>query len=225
MRAEASAPPRRFRLIVFDWDGTLADSTALIVFALREACRDLGVAIPDEASARHVIGLGLDDALGHVAPAVPPARYPELSARYRHHFLSRDAQIPLFDGVREMLVELEERGFLLAIATGKSRGGLTRALAQQGIAGHFVATRCADEGFAKPHPEMLLHLFARTGVGPEETVMVGDTTHDLELARNAGVAALAVSYGAHPRAGLAQYAPRALLDSPQALHRWLCANA
>jgi phosphoglycolate phosphatase len=225
MRAEAAMPPQRFRLIVFDWDGTLADSTALIASSIREACRDLGVAIPDEAAARYVIGLGLDEALRHVAPAVPPARYPELSIRYRHHFLSRDAHIPLFDGIRGMLAELESRGFFLAIATGKSRRGLMRALEQQGIAGHFVATRCADEGHAKPHPGMLLHLLERLGVAAAETVMIGDTTHDLELARNAGVPALAVSYGAHPREALARHAPLALLDSPLALDEWLRDNA
>jgi phosphoglycolate phosphatase len=225
MPLERSAPPRRFRLIVFDWDGTLADSTALIVTSLREACRDLGVAIPDEAAARYVIGLGLDDALRHVAPEVPPARYPELTARYRTHFLSRDAEVPLFEGVGAMLAELETRGFLLAIATGKSRRGLIRALAQQGIAGHFVATRCADEGLAKPHPDMLLHLLGLTGVRAAEALMIGDTTHDLELARNAGTSALAVAYGAHSRTSLSHLSPLALIDSPSVLREWLRDNA
>jgi phosphoglycolate phosphatase-like HAD superfamily hydrolase len=147
----------RFPLIVFDWDGTLVDSTALIVASIREACRAIGAAVPDEDRARHVIGLGLYDALHHVVPDVPPARYPELSARYREHFVARDAEIPLFAGMRDLLVELEGRGHLLAIATGKSRHGLERALEQQQIGHHFAATRCADEGFAKPHPDMLLH--------------------------------------------------------------------
>ena len=218
-------PPRRFRLIVFDWDGTLVDSTALIVSSLREACRDLGVALPDEAIARHVIGLGLEEALRQGVPAVPRTRYPELAARYRHHYLGRDADVPLFAGVDAMLQELEARGFLLAIATGKSRRGLTRALEQQGVGGRFAATRCADEGFGKPHPGMLWQLFEHTGVAPGDALMVGDTTHDLELARNAGALALAVSYGAHPREGLAARAPLAVVDSPQALRSWLEANA
>lgn len=222
---EGCDPPRRFRLIVFDWDGTLVDSTELIAVSLREACRDIGAAVPDLSTARHVIGLGLDDALRVAAPAVPRGRYPELTARYRHHFVSRDAEVPLFPGIRAMLQELDDRGFLLAIATGKSRRGLARALEQQGIGGHFAATRCADEGFAKPHPGMLEHLFAQTGVGPGESLMVGDTSHDLELARNAGTPAVAVSYGAHPREGLARHASLAMVDSPQALRQWLAANA
>jgi phosphoglycolate phosphatase len=124
-----------------------------------------------------------------------------------------------------MLAELDARGFLLAIATGKSRRGLARALAQQGIGNFFVATRCADEGPAKPHPDMLFHLMERTGAGAGETLMIGDTTHDLDLARNAGVRALAVTYGAHPPAGLARLQPLAMLGSVTALRLWLRANA
>ena len=126
-----SARCRRFRLIVFDWDGTLVDSTQLIASSIRAACRDLGLPVPSRASARHVIGLGLEDALRLVAPALPLARYGELALRYRHHFVLRDAEIPLFPGVRPMLQELEDGGALLAIATGKSRRGLDRALQQQ----------------------------------------------------------------------------------------------
>jgi phosphoglycolate phosphatase len=221
--AAAEGAPRlgRYRLIVFDWDGTLADSTALIVASIQAACRDIGAAVPDEGTARHVIGLGLADALRQVAPGVPPSRYPELSVRYREHFLSADADIPLFPGVRELLVELEGRGCRLAIATGKSRSGLDRALEQQRIAEHFVATRCADEGEPKPHPEMLLELMQRTQTAPRDTLMIGDTTHDIELARNAGTDALAVSYGAHPVDRLERLAPLALLDSIAALRGWL----
>ena len=171
--------PRRFRFVVFDWDGTLADSTAIIADALQQACRDVGEPVPDDVDARYVIGLGLADALRHVAPDLPPERHPELVARYRHHYLARDAAIPLFAGVREMLAELDAAGYLLGVATGKSRAGLDRALAQHGIGGFFAATRCADEGFPKPHPDMLLHLMERVGAGPGETLMIGDTTHDL----------------------------------------------
>ena len=128
-------------------------------------------------------------------------------------------------GAREMLAELEGRGFLLAIATGKSRVGLDRALAQQRIAHRFVASRCADEGFPKPHPDMLLALMDRVGVEAAETLMIGDTTHDLELARNAGVSALAVSYGAHAVAGFAELSPIATVNSIAELKAWLAANA
>lgn len=217
--------PRRFRLLVFDWDGTLADSTAIISNAIQQACRDLELPAPAEADARFVIGLGLGDALRHVAPGLPVADYPRLSERYRYHYLARDPEIPLFAGAREMLDELDARGFLLAIATGKSRVGLTRALQQHGLADRFVASRCADEGFPKPHPDMLLTLMDRCGVAPGETLMIGDTTHDLELARNAGARALAVTYGAHTPAGLASLAPLATLASIAELRAWLKSNA
>lgn len=222
--ADARAP-RRFALLVFDWDGTLADSTGLIAGCLQGACADLGLPVPADADARHVIGLGLADALRHVAPTLPRDRYAELTARYRDRFLARDGEIALFAGVREMLDELDAAGHLLAIATGKSRAGLARALAQQRIAGRFVATRCADEGFPKPHPDMLLHLMDRTGVAAESTLMIGDTTHDLELARNAGAAAIAMTHGAHPGAELSRLAPLAAVDSIAALREWLRANA
>ena len=215
---------RRFRVVVFDWDGTLADSTALIAAAIQQACRDIGEPVPDDTTARYVIGLGLADALAHVAPGLAPERHRDLAIRYRHHYLTGDPKIPLFAGAREMLDELNGAGLLLGVATGKTRAGLNRALEQQGIADRFVATRCADEGFPKPNPDMLLHLMDRVGAEPRETLMIGDTTHDLELARNAGVAAVAVSYGAHASAGLAKCDPLALLHTIDELRRWLQAN-
>lgn len=225
MSPSAEVVSRRFRFIVFDWDGTLADSTTLIADSLRCACRDLGLPVPSELDARFVIGLGLTDALRHVAPTLGRERYPDLAARYRHHYLAQDDRIELYDGVREMLAELEASGYVLGVATGKSRAGLDRALAQQRIANHFAATRCADEGFPKPHPEMLLHLMEAVGAAPHETLMIGDTTHDLELARNAGASALAVAYGAHAPDGLERMAPLATVHSIRELREWLSANA
>jgi phosphoglycolate phosphatase len=216
---------RRYRLIVFDWDGTLADSTAIIAAAIQEACRDVGEPVPDNVSARFVIGLGLAEALSHVAPALPVERHPELSARYRHHYLSRDPEIPLFEGVRALLDDLHARGFMLAVATGKTRVGLDRALASNALAARFHATRCADEGRPKPHPDMLLHLMERLGVAPPQTLMIGDTTHDLELARAAGVDAVAVAYGAHEPVGLAAAGPLATVHSIAELRAWLDQNA
>ncbi len=216
--------PRRYRFVVFDWDGTLADSTAIIAGALQAACRDIGEPVPDDTAARFVIGLGLGDALRQVAPQLPPARYPELSARYREHYLARDPDIPLFAGARELVAGLDAAGYLLGIATGKTRTGLDRSLTQQSLAHHFVATRCADEGFPKPNPDMLLHLMDRVGAAPGETLMIGDTTHDLDLARNAGVAAVAVAYGAHGHEGLAAGAPLATVHSVRELARWLAVH-
>jgi phosphoglycolate phosphatase len=216
---------RRFRFVVFDWDGTLADSAALIAHSIQAACRDIGEPAPDDATARYVIGLGLADMLRHIAPGLAPDRQRDLTERYRHHYLGADTRIPLFAGVPQMLDQLDGSGCLLGVATGKSRAGLIRAFEQQRIGHRFAATRCADEGRPKPHPDMLLYLMDRVGADPRETLMVGDTTHDIELARNAGVAAVAVSYGAHPSADLVRLDPLALVHSVAELRRWLCANA
>jgi phosphoglycolate phosphatase len=215
---------RRYDLIVFDWDGTLADSTAIIARSIREALRDMGEAVPDEMAARYVIGLGLADALRTVAPALPPGRHPELVAHYRKRYLAAEQDIPLFEGAAELLGELDRAGYLLGVATGKSRMGLDRVLTKNGLATRFHATRCADEGRPKPHPDMLLHVMDRLGVAPDATLMVGDTTHDLLLAKNAGVAAVAVTYGAHERGPLASLAPVGTVHSIAELAAWLRDN-
>jgi len=223
--ASDAVPSRRFRLIVFDWDGTLVDSTGLIAQSLQQACREIGAPVPDEGSARHVIGLGLRDALRYAAPALAEERYPELAGRYREHYVAGEREIHLFGGVRELLDELDAAGFLLAVATGKGRAGLERALALQGLTHRFFATRCADEGHPKPHPDMLLHLMERAGAGPEATLMIGDTSHDLELARSAGAAAVAVTWGAHPADGLTDFGALATVHSIAELRQWLRQNA
>lgn len=211
----------RYELIVFDWDGTLLDSAAAIVSAIQLACRDLGTPEPDAETARHVIGLGLADALRKAVPALDPSRHMELAERYRFHYLSRDHELALFEGSAEMLEELHGRGHMLGIATGKSRAGLDRALAHSGLARWFHATRCADECHAKPHPDMLLELMDEFGVEPQRTVMIGDTTHDLLMARNAGVAAVAVTFGAHPADVLRAENPADCVTSTAELADWL----
>jgi phosphoglycolate phosphatase len=213
-----------YELVIFDWDGTLMDSTRVIAGSLQDACRDLGIAVPSERDARFVIGLGAADTFNHVAPALDAEGRARLAERYRHHFLAREHQSPLYDGVPEMLSDLHVRGRRLAVATGKARRGLERALDSTGLRRWFEATRCADEGFAKPHPDMLLMLMDITGVEPRHALMVGDTTHDLELAANAGVDAVAVSYGAHDEALLATRPAKARVASVDQLHRWLSEN-
>jgi len=210
-----------FELLVFDWDGTLMDSTAVIVASLQAACADLGLAVPSEERARHIIGLGLNDAMAHVLPQVEAAEYPRVVERYRHHFRLRDPQTPLFPGAEQALRALGATGHLLAVATGKSRRGLDRALEKTGLRPVFHATRCGDESAGKPDPGMLHELISMLGAVPARTLMIGDTTHDLEMARNAGVASLAVSYGAHPRSQLETLNPLECLDSPEELWRWL----
>ena len=210
--------------MIFDWDGTLMDSTSVIAAALQSACRDVGIAVPTERDARFVIGLGAADTFRHVAPELGPEGQRALAERYRHHFLSNEHQAPLYEGVREMLADLHGRGRRLAVATGKARRGLDRALDATGLRPWFEATRCADEGFAKPHPDMLLMLMDMTGVEPRNALMVGDTTHDLELAANAGVEAIAVSYGAHDEELLATRPALARCASVAELHRWLASH-
>jgi phosphoglycolate phosphatase len=213
-----------YELLIFDWDGTLMDSTALIASSLRSACEDVGVTVPSERDARFVIGLGLADTFSHVAPALDEEGRRRLSERFRHHFLAREHEAPLYPGVREMLADLHARGRRLAVATGKARRGLDRVLDATGLARWFEATRCADEGFAKPHPDMLLMLMDMTGVEPRRALMVGDTTHDLELATNAGVDAISVSYGAHDEELLATRPAKARVSTVGDLHRWLNEN-
>jgi phosphoglycolate phosphatase len=214
-----------YDLIVFDWDGTLMDSTRVISKSLQSACGDIGIAVPSDSDALYVIGLGIADTLRHVAPDLDEAGQRRLSERYRHHFLAREHEAPLYDGVLELLSDLHGRGRRLAVATGKARRGLERALDSTGLRPWFEATRCADEGFAKPHPDMLLMLLDITGVEPARAVMVGDTTHDLELAANAGIDAVAVSYGAHDEKLLATRPARARCGSVAELHRWLATHA
>ena len=214
-----------YELVIFDWDGTLMDSTRLIARSLQNACRDVGTPVPSERDALFVIGLNVAATFDHVAPDLDAAGRERLAERYRHHFLANEHEAPLYDGVREMLSELRGRGRRLAVATGKARRGLERALDATGLRAWFEATRCADEGFAKPHPGMLLTLLEATGVDPERALMVGDTTHDLELAANAGVDAVAVSYGAHHEELLATRAARTRCASVGELHRWLTKHA
>ena len=216
---------RRFDLIVFDWDGTLMDSAGAIVDAIGAACCDLGVAAPPVTRARHVIGLGLHDALRHAVPTLAESDYPRMVERYRHHYLSRDGELTLFAGMFELITALAAEGRWLAVATGKSRVGLNRVLESTGLGAFFHSTRCADECFSKPHPAMLEEIMDELGVARERTLMVGDTTHDLDMARNAGVAALAVSFGAHPREALEAAKPLAIIDAPDAVADWLRIHA
>ncbi len=217
--------PRKFELLVFDWDGTLMDSAASIAESLQAACAELDLPVPSMTQARHVIGLGLTDAMKYLLPDLPRAEYAKVVDRYRVHFLRRDGGTTLFPGAATMIRELHGAGFLLAVATGKSRRGLDRALAATGVGEYFHTTRCADEGFAKPHPGMLQAVMENLMATPAATLMIGDTTHDLEMAQAAGVAALAVSYGAHEREALVRQQPLAIIDTPPALHDWLVLHA
>lgn len=214
----------RYELVVFDWDGTLIDSAGTIVECIQESARDMGLEVPARERASHVIGLGLHDSLRLAVPSLRAEQYMEFVAHYRRHFLAREDRMLLFDGVRELLGELAASR-PLAIATGKSRRGLDRALDAGGLRRFFAASRCADETNPKPHPAMLLELMAQLSVPKERTLMIGDTSHDLEMARAAGVDALAVTYGAHPEPGLRACGPVECIPSVPELKRWLARNA
>lgn len=216
---------KQFDLIVFDWDGTLMDSTAAIVKSIQAAAYDLGLPVPDNHAAAYVIGLGLQEALKMAMPDLEPKHYPRMIERYRHHYLSRDHDLTLFDGVREMLDDLSQRGYLMAVATGKSRLGLNRSLSESGLASLFDATRCADETFSKPHPAMLQELTAQLRQDMARTVMIGDTTHDLLMANNAGASGIAVHYGAHPERMLSECNPVYSANNVAELHDWLRKHA
>jgi phosphoglycolate phosphatase len=215
----------RYSLIVFDWDGTLLDSAGGIVECIQEAARDLRLPVPARETASHVIGLGLHDSLRAAVPTLPEDQYREFAEAYRRHFLARQGSMALFPGVRELLQDLHAAGYRLAVATGKSRRGLDHALDSTALRRYFAASRCADETNPKPHPAMLLELMAHFAAAPGQSLMVGDTSHDLEMARSAGVDAVAVTYGAHPGDALRALAPRACVASVPELRAWLTTNA
>ena len=217
--------PKQFDLLIFDWDGTLMDSAGVIVDSIQRACVGIGLPAPSDRASRQIIGLGLTQALQALLPDLPADDYPRLVERYRHHYLGRDDQIPLFAGVDSGIRELHASGFQLAVATGKSSLGLARALEASRLGAWFAATRCADQTHSKPHPAMVLELIDELGADPARTLVIGDTSHDLLMASNAGVASLGVTYGAHEAGDLHPHAPLALLDSFAEVHAWLNTNA
>ena len=211
---------RRYSLLVFDWDGTIIDSASTIAQCIQQAAADLGLQVPTREQASHVIGLGLHDALRHAVPGLPPERVPEFVERYREHFRAREHEMGLFAGMRDLLESLHAKK-VLGIATGKSRRGLDRSLEATRLKPYFRASRCADETHPKPHPAMLLELMGELDVPAAGALMIGDTSHDLEMARAAGVDALAVTYGAHAEQNLRSCGPRACVGSVQELGQWL----
>lgn len=215
---------RRFDLIAFDWDGTLFDSTQIIVRCIQEAVRDVGGVVPSQEAAAYVIGMALMPALAHAAPDVPPEKYPELGNRYRYHYLRLQDELSLFEGILPLLDDLRTRGHLLTVATGKSRRGLNDALQSAALRGVFDGSRTADETAGKPHPLMLQELMAEFDVPPERVLMIGDTTHDLQMALNAGCASVGVAYGAHDPKTFVPLRPLEVAYTVQGLHDWLRAN-
>lgn len=216
---------RPFDLIAFDWDGTLFDSTAIITRCIQAAVVDVGGSKPSDKDAAYVIGLGLMQALAHAAPDVPSSKYAELGVRYKHHYAAHQNDIALFDGVLPMLAELKARNYVLAVATGKSRRGLNDVLRTSELHGLFHASRTADETAGKPHPLMLQELMQEFGVPAHRVLMVGDTTHDLQMALNAGCPSVGVSYGAHEPSAFAELKPLFVAHTAAELQTWFATHA
>lgn len=217
--------PRSYQLLVFDWDGTLSDSLRFIVAAVRGAIRDMDLPARDEDEIRGIIGLGLFDASNRLFPGMSEPDCHRLAENYRQHYriLAADP-VPLYPGAAEIIPALHEQGYMLAVATGKSRRGLNQALGDSGLSRYFALTRCADETFSKPHPQMLEELMDLAGVSAAETLMIGDSEHDMQMARNAGVEAVALAHGALPASRLLEFQPVACFEALHELPPWLASG-
>ena len=210
----------KIKLIVFDWDGTLMDSEAQIVACLHAAIADLGLEPMDDETVKNVIGLGLREAIDTLVPGRDMEFHQTFVDYYRKYWFQSEASV-LFEGVRDVLDTFRQQDLLLGVATGKARHGLERVLGETGLASCFHATRCADEAPSKPHPQMLLDIITKLDVLPKETLMVGDTEYDMEMATNAGVARIAVRTGVHSEERLNRHAPLVCLERLIDMPMWL----
>lgn len=221
MHVAQHALTQPIELVIFDWDGTVVDSTPTITHAIREACRDIGISVPAEQDASYVIGLGLQDALSRVAPNLSAAQQASLTDRFRHHYLSRDQSLRPFPGMTALFEGLRRAGTPLAVATGKSRVGLERAFDATQTRHYFDTSRCADESDPKPEPTMVFEICEELGISPSAALVVGDTTHDIGMAHSAGARAVAVTYGAHPLETLLRAEPMHTVHSVNELQQWM----
>ena len=216
---------KNFDLIVWDWDGTLADSTGMIARALVAAAEQVGLPTLALDKARNIIGLGLRESINTLFGEISDEQAQALATHYRSNYFAGEQDIPLFDGAQKLITELGRRGYKQAVATGKGRRGLNLALQRISVAKYFHATRTVDECFSKPHPQMLDELMELMVVTPERTLMIGDSTYDLQMAQNAGVQSLAVTFGAHPSEKLLKYHPKGIFNTFGDLSEWLLNNA
>lgn len=215
---------KKYSAIVFDWDGTVMDSTHSIVVSIQSACADLELPVPDARDAAWVIGLSLESALYRCVPQLTAKQLPLFLDRYRHHFFNRDHKIKLFDGIVDVLGLVRQRDAMLAVATGKSRVGLNRVLEQVQLNSMFHTTRCADETVSKPDPTMLHEILAELQLEPDQVLMVGDTTHDIDMATNAAIDSMAVTYGAHDIPTLTASSPTVMVSSVAEMQSWLASR-
>lgn len=215
-----------YKLLIFDWDGTIIDSAARIISSMQAAARDCQLSEPSDDAVRNIIGLGLPEAIQQIFPEIDAHGIEQMRQQYSESFIAADnIPSPLFDGVREGLGRMRDRGIAMAVATGKSRKGLDRALGQTDLASVFIGSRCADETTSKPDPHMLAELLQETGLEPHEAVIIGDTEYDLEMGQRIGMDVIAVTYGAHHAERLKKYNPVFIADNFSALEQWLDANS
>lgn len=201
-------------VVIFDWDGTLIDSAGKIISCMQQAARDADLVPPADESVRNIIGLGLDLAIERLYPAEAERKRAEVREHYSRNFIAADrSPCDFFPGVRDLLASLQEKGVQLAVATGKSRKGLSRVLGNLEMETFFAATRCADETASKPDPLMLHELCEEFAIRPKEAVMVGDTEYDLEMAQRIGMPSVGVSYGAHAVERLVRWQPLQIIDA------------
>jgi len=211
----------QYQLIIFDWDGTLMDSTGHIVNCMRQAIKKLQLEPLADHEISHIIGLGLHEAVQTLYPSGNDVLWTSLADCYRQTWLSSPEETPLFANARELLTRLAEQDIFLGVATGKSRRGLDKVLKATDLGEHFIATRCADECHSKPHPQMLMELMDYTGVSPDQAIMIGDTEFDLMMAANAGAHSLGITHGAHDEAKLLACSPLAIVHDLYEVETWL----
>jgi len=214
-----------FDLIVWDWDGTLADSAGMITNAIVQAAAQVGLPALDSNAARNIIGLGLKESIHALYGDIPVDKAQALASQYSANYYAGEQAIPLFEGVKETIVELNRRGYKLAVATGKGRRGLNLALEHCGLGNYFHTTRTMDECFSKPHPQMLDEIMDTCVTTHERTLMIGDTSYDLQMAKNASVQSVAVTYGAHSQDKLMGYNSIQMFHQFNDLSDWLLAHA
>ncbi|WP_064791554.1 HAD-IIIA family hydrolase [Shewanella woodyi] len=206
---------KQYELVIFDWDGTLMDSVGKIVACMQQTAKVLELPTPSESAVRNIIGLSMQEALNTLYPDGSDSVYRQMIQVYRQQYLELDTTpSPLFDGAELLLQQLNQIGYQLAVATGKARAGLDRVLNDTGLGQQFIASRCADEAVSKPHPEMIHQLLNELNVEPAKALMIGDSVHDINMANNAGIDAVAVNYGAHGESQLLTSKPKGIISSP-----------
>ena len=213
---------QHYELVIFDWDGTLMDSVARIVSSMQAAARKTELVVPDVEQIKNIIGLSLPKAINVLFPSCDAQQAETVIAEYKHHYIAEDkTPTPLFDNAIELLSDLRANNKLLAVATGKARNGLERVWEISDTKHFFHTSRCADDALSKPDPEMLVSILSELSIPADKAIMIGDTSYDLEMAHNAGVASIGVTYGVHNKDVLASYQPKVIVDTLKELQTLL----